>query len=84
MRYEISQMESISGDGMRMCILCGSKMENFEGEIIVRITERSIFGILWNYVKLHKISLEFLELFWDFLGILESHRNIPGHYAEVY
>ncbi len=50
-----------------------------EGEIIVGITERSIFGILldslgfhgitWNFLEflenLHKIPLEFLELLWD-------------------
>jgi hypothetical protein len=41
-----------------------SKLHSFaEGEIIVGITERSIFGILWD-------SLGFLGIPWDSLGFL--------------
>jgi hypothetical protein len=48
-----------------------------EGEIVLGITARSIFGITWNYLELflefhknlYKIPLEFLELLefhWDY------------------
>jgi hypothetical protein len=66
-----------------------------EGEIIVGITERSIFGILldsWNFLELfleflenlHKIPLEFLELLWNYLGLfpLVSPSNLVNFFMK--
>jgi hypothetical protein len=38
-----------------------------EGEIIVGITERSIFGILLDSLGFHGITWNYLELFLEFL-----------------